>query len=117
MTVTPELDRRFREAAAAEGLLDVGFDVVDSPIGPLLVAATGRGMFTFRTDDLLRVRDRDAAHGYRYVLPARWQYRAHKDDTVDGLEGFRYSFVSLDRTTEPPALLAGEYTNDPTRTR
>jgi methylated-DNA-[protein]-cysteine S-methyltransferase len=44
MSVTPELDRRFREAAAAEGLLDVGFDVVDSPIGPLLVAATGRGI-------------------------------------------------------------------------
>jgi methylated-DNA-[protein]-cysteine S-methyltransferase len=44
MSVTPELDRRFREAAAAEGLLDVGFDVVDSPVGPLLVAATGRGI-------------------------------------------------------------------------
>jgi methylated-DNA-[protein]-cysteine S-methyltransferase len=44
MTVTPDLDRRFREAAAAEGLLDVGFDVVDSPIGPLLVAATGHGL-------------------------------------------------------------------------
>lgn len=44
MTVSPDLDRRFRTAAAAEGLLDVGFDVVDSPIGPLLVAATGRGL-------------------------------------------------------------------------
>jgi methylated-DNA-[protein]-cysteine S-methyltransferase len=44
MTVTPDLDRRFREAAAAEGLLDVGFDVVDTPVGPLLVAATGRGV-------------------------------------------------------------------------
>jgi len=44
MNVTTELDRRFRDAAAAENLLDVGFDVVDSPIGPLLVAATGRGL-------------------------------------------------------------------------
>ena len=44
MTVSTELDRRFREAAAAEGLLDVGFDVVDSPIGPLLVAATEHGL-------------------------------------------------------------------------
>ena len=44
MTVTTDLDLRFREAAAAEGLLDVGFDIVDSPIGPLLVAATGRGL-------------------------------------------------------------------------
>ena len=40
MTVSAALDRRFRDAAAAAGLLDVGFDVVDSPIGPLLVAAT-----------------------------------------------------------------------------
>ena len=44
MTVTARLDQRFREAAAAEGLLDVGFDVVDSAIGPLLVAATKRGL-------------------------------------------------------------------------
>ena len=44
MTVSPDLDRRFREAAAAEHLLDVGFDVIDSPIGPLLVAATDRGL-------------------------------------------------------------------------
>ena len=44
MTVTADLDRRFREAAAAEGLLDVGFDVVDTPVGPLLVAATRRGV-------------------------------------------------------------------------
>lgn len=44
MTVSPNLDRRFREAAAAEGLLDVGFDVVESPIGALLVAATDRGL-------------------------------------------------------------------------
>lgn len=44
MTVTPELDRRFRDAAAAAGLLDVGFDVLETPVGPLLVAATERGV-------------------------------------------------------------------------
>ena len=44
MTVSPDLDRRFRDAAAASGLLDVGFDVIDSPIGPLLVAASDRGL-------------------------------------------------------------------------
>lgn len=80
----------------------------------LHVAATGKGMFTFRVDDLVRVRERSDAYGYRYVLPSRWQYRARKDGEV---EGFRYSFLALDRTTEPPSLLAGEYTNDPTRTR
>jgi methylated-DNA-[protein]-cysteine S-methyltransferase len=44
MTVSPDLDQRFREAASAAGLLDLGFDVVDSPIGELLVAASGRGL-------------------------------------------------------------------------
>lgn len=44
MTVTSDLDRRFREAAAAAGLLDAGFDVVESPIGPLFVAVTPRGL-------------------------------------------------------------------------
>ena len=42
--VPSELDRRFREAAAAAGLLDVGYDLVETPIGSLLVAATPRGV-------------------------------------------------------------------------
>ncbi|MBD0348253.1 MAG: methylated-DNA--[protein]-cysteine S-methyltransferase [Thermoleophilia bacterium] len=44
MTLSPDLDRRFREAAAAEGLLDVSYDLADSPLGPLLVARTQRGV-------------------------------------------------------------------------
>jgi methylated-DNA-[protein]-cysteine S-methyltransferase len=44
MTVPAELDRRFREAAAAEELLDVAYDVTDSPIGPLLLATSTRGL-------------------------------------------------------------------------
>ncbi len=44
MTVSPDLDRRFRESAATLGLIDVGFDVIDSPIGDLLVAASDRGL-------------------------------------------------------------------------
>lgn len=42
--VSPDLDRRFRDAAARENLLDVAYDLVDSPIGDLLVAATRRGL-------------------------------------------------------------------------
>jgi len=41
--VSPGLDRRFRDAAARESLLDVAYDLVDSPVGTLLVAATDRG--------------------------------------------------------------------------
>ena len=42
--VTPELDARFRAAAATAGLLDVGYDLVDTPLGTLLVAATEAGV-------------------------------------------------------------------------
>jgi methylated-DNA-[protein]-cysteine S-methyltransferase len=44
MNVTPDLDTRFREAALREGLVDVRYDVVDSPVGELFVAATDRGL-------------------------------------------------------------------------
>jgi methylated-DNA-[protein]-cysteine S-methyltransferase len=43
-TISPELDRKFRDAAASENLLDVAYDFVDTPVGSLLVAATQRGL-------------------------------------------------------------------------
>jgi methylated-DNA-[protein]-cysteine S-methyltransferase len=39
-----ELDQRFRDAAVAEGLLDVSYDIADTPVGPLFVAVTDRGL-------------------------------------------------------------------------
>jgi methylated-DNA-[protein]-cysteine S-methyltransferase len=44
MSIPAELDRGFREAAAAEGLLDAAYDLVETPVGTLLVAATDRGV-------------------------------------------------------------------------
>jgi methylated-DNA-[protein]-cysteine S-methyltransferase len=44
MTVSHELDARFRAAAAESGLLDVAYDLVDSPLGSLLVATTDAGV-------------------------------------------------------------------------
>jgi methylated-DNA-[protein]-cysteine S-methyltransferase len=44
MNVTSELDTRFRETAIREGLVDVRYDVVPSPVGDLLLAATERGL-------------------------------------------------------------------------
>jgi methylated-DNA-[protein]-cysteine S-methyltransferase len=44
LSVSPDLDARFRAAALAEGLVDVRYDVFDSPIGELLVAQTDRGL-------------------------------------------------------------------------
>lgn len=42
--VPAELDERFRASAAAAGLLDAAYDIAESPVGPLLVAATDRGL-------------------------------------------------------------------------
>jgi methylated-DNA-[protein]-cysteine S-methyltransferase len=50
MTVPANLDRRFRDAAVAEGLLDVGYDVLDSPVGTLLVGASERGLCVLSYD-------------------------------------------------------------------
>ena len=73
--------------------------------GPFLhVAATARGFLTFRLDDLML--DPREAHGYRYLLPVRYAYRA---DALEGVERLRYSFLSLDRSGPEPALLVGEY--------
>jgi methylated-DNA-[protein]-cysteine S-methyltransferase len=44
MTVPTALDHRFREAAAAAGLLDVSYDIADTPVGPLLVAVSEQGL-------------------------------------------------------------------------
>jgi methylated-DNA-[protein]-cysteine S-methyltransferase len=50
MSVPATLDRRFREAAAAEGLLDVAYDMADTPLGRLLVATTDRGLCRIQYD-------------------------------------------------------------------
>lgn len=89
--------------------------------GPWLhIAATKRGFVTARVDDIMRVPGDDdrpdefgfdgqrvASYGHRYVLPVRFSYQAYADE---GHERLRYSFLSLDRRSDPPALLAGEYT-------
>jgi methylated-DNA-[protein]-cysteine S-methyltransferase len=45
VNVSTQLDERFRAAAAAEGLLDVAYDVLeDTPVGALIVGVTDRGV-------------------------------------------------------------------------
>jgi len=50
MTVSPELDARFRDAAAAEGLLDVAYELHDTPVGRLLIAVTDHGLCEIHYD-------------------------------------------------------------------
>ena len=91
--------------------------------GPYLhIAATSRGFVTARVDDIMRVTGDDDrpdelgidgtrlhSFGHRYVLPVRFTYQAFTDEGHDKL---RYSFMSLDRRSDPPALIAGEYAID-----
>jgi len=44
MSVTPDLDARFRATAVREKLADVRFDQLETPVGNLFVAATDRGL-------------------------------------------------------------------------
>jgi hypothetical protein len=96
--------------------------------GPYLhVAATWKGFYTFRVDDIVRVPTGGDpgrlglsrygsvdSFGYRYLLPVRLSY-----DALDevGMERMRYSFLSLDRTAEPRRLIAGEYARGHGNTR
>jgi len=61
MTVSTDLDNRFRDAAAASGLLDVAYELTETPVGEVLLAATPRGLcrISYRgeedVDELARV--------------------------------------------------------------
>lgn len=100
MTVPADLDRHFRDRAAASGLLDVGYDVVDSPIGPLLLAASDAGICRIsfgggedQLDALARL------HGRR-VLRARRAVAAAERQLDEYFAGRRRAF-ELDVDTRP----------------
>jgi methylated-DNA-[protein]-cysteine S-methyltransferase len=42
--IPPELEQRLAERAAQEGLIDIAYAELDSPVGPLAVASTPRGL-------------------------------------------------------------------------
>jgi methylated-DNA-[protein]-cysteine S-methyltransferase len=73
MNVSPALDARFRDAAAAEGLLDVAYDFVDSPVGTLLVAASPQGLckISYNPDTEREVELLARAIGTRVLRAAR----------------------------------------------
>ena len=69
LMISDALDARLRAAAAAEGLLDAAYDVMDSPIGPLLLAATPRGLCRvgFRADPEEALEELARAYGPRIL--------------------------------------------------
>jgi methylated-DNA-[protein]-cysteine S-methyltransferase len=108
MTVPTQLDQRFRDAAASEGLLDVGFDVFDSPVGALLVAATPRGVCRISYDAEPEAQAERLARVYGLrVLRAPRAVDDVKRELDEYFEGKREAFdLSLDLTG------AAEFTRD-----
>ena len=74
MTVSTSLDERFRAAAAAEGLLDVAYDVVeDTPVGSLLVGVTDHGVcrISYDPDPERELEELARLYGSRVLRSAR----------------------------------------------
>ena len=93
-TVSPELDRRFRDAATAQGLLDVGFDLIETPVGPLLVAATDRGLarISYAAEPELHLEQLARTFGARVLRSAASVDAAHRQ-LDEYFEGKRSSFA------------------------
>ena len=103
MTVSPALDKRFRAAAAAEGLLDVAYDLTDSPVGALLVAVSERGLcrISFDPDPERELESLSRAFGAR-VLRSPRPVDEVKRELAEYFAGERRSFdlaVDIDRLT------------------
>jgi methylated-DNA-[protein]-cysteine S-methyltransferase len=82
--ITPELDARFRAAALREGLVDVRYDVADSPVGPLFLASTERGLcrisYTVEGEDELVAR----TFGARILRVPLDEVRRELDEYFEG---------------------------------
>ena len=104
MTISPDLDLRFRRAAAAEDLLDVAYDFAESPVGTLLVAESPRGLCRIVYDpDPAREAERLARmHGVRVLrVPGRLDRVRRQLDEY--FEGKRTSFdIPLDTSGTRP---------------
>ena len=93
MTVPAKTDVAFRDRAASEELLDVAYDLTDSPIGPLLVAATLRGVceIAFDPDPDAEVERLARLHGVRVLRSARPLDEARRE-LAEYFEGRRQDF-------------------------
>ena len=91
MSVSEDLDRRFREAAAAAGLIDAAFDLADTPIGTLLVATTDRGLCQISFDPDRGVEELSRTLGTR-VLRVPRKLEPARRELHEYFEGRRTEF-------------------------
>lgn len=104
--VTDDLDTRFRAAAARAGLLDAAFDILDTPIGPLLVAVTDQGLlrvsFSERYDPEETLEEISRIAG-RSVLRAPTAVDAAHRELDEYFSGRRHAFdLAIDLRGQAP---------------
>jgi methylated-DNA-[protein]-cysteine S-methyltransferase len=91
MTFPPEVDERFRAAADGAGLVDVAYDLTDSPVGELLVAATERGLCRIAFGGEQALDDVAEQHGVRVLRVPRRLDRVRRE-LDEYFEGSRRAF-------------------------
>jgi methylated-DNA-[protein]-cysteine S-methyltransferase len=107
MTISPDVDRRFRQAAADLGLIDVGYDVVESPIGPLFVAVSTKGLAQLSFHPEERDLERLAAFAGPRVLRSSRNVDGVRRELDEYFEQRRRAFdVTLDLRGLPPFTIS-----------
>jgi len=88
------LHRELEQAAEREGLLDIAYRTVDSPVGPLLLAATPRGLVrvAYDIEDHDRVLDTLADRLSPRVLRAPGRLDAAAQELEEYFAGRRHAF-------------------------
>jgi methylated-DNA-[protein]-cysteine S-methyltransferase len=102
--VPTALDERFRTAAAAAGVLDLAYDVLDeTPVGPLLVGVTPHGLarISFESDPETQLEGLARLYGPRVLRSARPVDRVRRE-LDEYFEGRRREFdLELDLRLAP----------------
>jgi methylated-DNA-[protein]-cysteine S-methyltransferase len=107
MTVSPDLDARFRNAAATLGILDVGYDVVESPIGGLVVGVSDRGLASISFDTDAEPLERLARIAGPRVLRSPRSVELARRELDEYFEGRRTTFdLTLDLRALPRFTIA-----------
>ena len=93
MSIPTDLDRRFRDAAARSGMLDAGYDLVETPLGELLVAATDRGLLriSFDPDPDAELERIERLAGRRVLRSSASVDKVHRE-LDEYFEGRRHAF-------------------------
>jgi methylated-DNA-[protein]-cysteine S-methyltransferase len=89
---SPELSGVLVERAGKEGLVDVAYAVVDSPLGPLTVAGTERGLARVGYGPTDEVLERIAARLSPRVLEAPARLDEARRELEEYFEGRRHDF-------------------------